>query len=224
MEEHVIFGCSEDAIKLTNAVHHTYAHAVFVKGARDDIDRLRATHRSDLREMNERLQHLQDKMHLVEAERSNVMAGRPPPQQPRICSRTLMGVGAPHTVFSRGGTLLPFIYADARYIDAVIVSKLENATSKAELGSTRKQLERVEALNLDLSGARDTALSVAALAKEEFAQATATHHITARQLVQTQNDAEKASTLAANAQLACILLCARACLCVFCAYYLKGRR
>ena len=38
------------------------------------------------------------------------------------------GVGAPHhcslhPLFSRGGTLLPSIYADARYIDAVIVSK-----------------------------------------------------------------------------------------------------
>ena len=30
------------------------------------------------------------------------------------------GGGAPISVFPRGGSLLPFIYADARYIDAVI--------------------------------------------------------------------------------------------------------
>ena len=41
-------------------------------------------------------------------------AGRTPPQQPRICSRTLMGV------LSRGGSLLPSMYADARYIDDAI--------------------------------------------------------------------------------------------------------
>ena len=38
---------------------------------------------------------------------------------PRICSRTLMGCSDP-SVFSRGGSLLPSSYADARYIDDVI--------------------------------------------------------------------------------------------------------
>ena len=44
-----------------------------------------------------------------------------PFQQPRICSRTLVG-GTP-SVFSRGGSLPPFIHADARHIDAVVVSQ-----------------------------------------------------------------------------------------------------
>ena len=34
-----------------------------------------------------------------------------------------MGCSDPPSVFSRGGSLLPSSYADARYIDAVIVSK-----------------------------------------------------------------------------------------------------
>ena len=52
------------------------------------------------------------------------------PLQPIICSRTLMGCSDnPPSAFSRGGSLLPFIYADARYIDAVIVSKVKPSTS-----------------------------------------------------------------------------------------------
>ena len=44
--------------------------------------------------------------------------------QPRVCSRTWMGYSDPPlSVFSWGGTLLPYLYADARYIDAVLVSK-----------------------------------------------------------------------------------------------------
>ena len=38
-------------------------------------------------------------------------------------SRTLMGCPPRHSVFSRGGSLLASIYADAPYIDAAIVSK-----------------------------------------------------------------------------------------------------
>ena len=38
----------------------------------------------------------------------------------RECSRTLMGYSDPITTFPRGGSLLPSIFADARYIDDVI--------------------------------------------------------------------------------------------------------
>ena len=50
-----------------------------------------------------------------------------------------MGVGARSTpsVFSRGGTLLPYVYADARYIDAVIVSKAHLACLMCNTRSTR---------------------------------------------------------------------------------------
>ena len=41
--------------------------------------------------------------------------GRNPPLQPRVCSRTLMG--SHPSVFSRGGSLLPSIYADGRSSD-----------------------------------------------------------------------------------------------------------
>lgn len=48
-------------------------------------------------------------------------------------------------MFSRGGSLLPSIYADARYIDAVIVSKAELAgvgllmTATATVGAASSQ-------------------------------------------------------------------------------------
>ena len=43
------------------------------------------------------------------------------PSQPMLCPRTLCGVGALRHC-SRSGTPQPSIYADARYIDAVVVS------------------------------------------------------------------------------------------------------
>ena len=56
-------------------------------------------------------------------------------------------------MFSRGGTLLPSIYADARYIDAVIVSRrLDPAPSVGDDGVTRLKLlynrkEHLEGMN-----------------------------------------------------------------------------
>ena len=44
------------------------------------------------------------------------------PWQSTICSGSTGGVIRPPSVFSRGGSLLPSLYADARYIDAVVVS------------------------------------------------------------------------------------------------------
>ena len=57
-------------------------------------------------------------------------------------------------MFSRGGTLLPSIYADARYIDAVIVSKAAAGVGKIgvvdgdtiERGNLHRQVLHKESL------------------------------------------------------------------------------
>ena len=48
-----------------------------------------------------------------------------PVESPPLATDNLLenADGGTPSVFSRGGTLLPSVYADARYVDAVIVSK-----------------------------------------------------------------------------------------------------